>query len=167
MTAKEAIDGIKKLRTFHNGSYAKAIDMAIEALESQPEHLVKESGDLVKDLVNDTISRNDAIDAVKRNTFRLTLAEEQNGEGHVVWSAEAVYSDVMEDELLELPSAQAERQKGHWIFDFAHNEMTCSECGRTFTGGFDLENADNFCRHCGSDMRGEQDDKQRSDKLAD
>lgn len=57
-----------------------------------------------------------------------------------------------------LPSAQPERPNGHWIFDFAHNEMTCSECGRTFTGGFDLENADNFCRHCGSDNRGEQDE---------
>lgn len=50
----------------------------------------------------------DAIDAVKRNTFRLTFAEEQNCEGHVAWSAEAVYSDVMEGELLELPSAQPE-----------------------------------------------------------
>lgn len=61
-------------------------------------------------------------------------------------------------QLKQLPSAQPERPKGHWIFDFAHNEMTCSECGRTFTGGFDLENADNFCRHCGSDNRGEQDE---------
>lgn len=60
-----------------------------------------------------------------------------------------------------LPSAQPERQKGHWIFDFAHNEMTCSECGRIFTGGFDLDNADNFCRYCGSDNRGEQDDVSR------
>ncbi len=48
----------------------------------------------------------------------------------------------------------AERKKGHWVFDFTHNKMTCSECGRTFTGGFDLDNADNFCRHCGSDNRG-------------
>ena len=56
--------------------------------------------------MNDLISRQDAIDAVKKNTFRLTFAEEQNCEGHVAWSAEAVYSDVMEGALLELPSAQ-------------------------------------------------------------
>ena len=62
-------------------------------------------------------------------------------------------------EFEKLLSAQPQRPEGHWIFDFAHNEMTCSECGRTFTGGFDLENADNFCRHCGSDNRGEQDGK--------
>ena len=56
--------------------------------------------------MKDLIDRQQAIDAIKRNTFRLTFAEEQNCEGHVAWSAEAVYSDVMEGELLELPSAQ-------------------------------------------------------------
>ena len=55
---------------------------------------------------NDIIYRQDAIDAVKKNTFRLTFAEEQNREGHVAWSADAVYSDVMEGALLELSSAQ-------------------------------------------------------------
>lgn len=50
------------------------------------------------------------------------------------------------------------REKGHWKLDFAHNKMTCSECGHTFDGGFDLDGADNFCRHCGADMRGEQDE---------
>lgn len=60
---------------------------------------------------SDCISRQAAIDAVKKNTFRLTFAEEQNCEGHVAWSAEAVYSDVMEGALLELPSAQPERKR--------------------------------------------------------
>ena len=58
--------------------------------------------------MHDLISRQAAIDAVKKNTFRLTFAEEQNCAGHVAWSAEAVYSDVMEGALLELPSAQPE-----------------------------------------------------------
>ena len=59
-------------------------------------------------VMDDLISRQAAIDAVKKNTFRLTFAEEQNCEGHVAWSAEAVYSDVMEGALLELPSSQPE-----------------------------------------------------------
>ena len=58
--------------------------------------------------MDDLISRQAAIDAVKKNTFRLTFAEEQNCEGHVAWSANAVYSDVIEGALLELPSAQPE-----------------------------------------------------------
>jgi len=56
----------------------------------------------------DLIDRQAAIDAVKKNTFRLTFAEEQNCEGHVAWSANAVYSDVIEGALLELPSVLPE-----------------------------------------------------------
>lgn len=52
---------------------------------------------------DDCVSRQAAIDAVRENTFRLTFAEEQGCEGHVAWRAEAVYSDVMEGALLELP----------------------------------------------------------------
>ena len=33
MTNKEAIKSLKKLKSFHNGSYGSAIDRAIEALE--------------------------------------------------------------------------------------------------------------------------------------
>ena len=58
--------------------------------------------------MNDLISRQAAIDALKRNTFRLTFAEEQNCEGHVAWSAEAVYSEVMEGVLLDLSPVQPE-----------------------------------------------------------
>ena len=65
--------------------------------------------------MSNLIDRQAAIDAVKKNTFRLTFAEEQNCEGHVAWSAEAVYSDVMEGALLELPSAQPDAIPLEWI----------------------------------------------------
>lgn len=90
----------------------------------------------------DTISRQAAIEAL--NKLSESTYEVNYG---------AVDCDDAIGKIKQLPPAQPERIKGHWIFDFAHNEMTCSECGLTFTGGFDLENADNFCRHCGSDMR--------------
>ena len=64
---------------------------------------------------NDVIFRKAAIDAVRKNTFRLSFAEEQNCAGHVAWSAEAVYSDVMEGALFELPSAQPEQKTDEWI----------------------------------------------------
>ena len=111
-------------------------------------------------MLNDLISRQAAIDAVKKNTFRLTFAEEQNCEGYVAWSAEAVYSDVMEGALLELPSAQPERQKGEWIeISSISHTYKCSECGRLLVNITDGKNnvARNYpyC-HCGADMRGEQ-----------
>ena len=65
MTAKEAIDILWQYDVNFEPHPAEevmhAIDMAIEALELQSEHLVKESGGLVKDLVKDTISRQAAI----------------------------------------------------------------------------------------------------------
>ena len=101
--------------------------------------------------MNDLISRQAAIDAVKKNTFRLTFAEEQNCEGHVAWSAEAVYSDVMEGELLALPSAQPERKKGKWInrsLNILYPEWeryTCSVCG-------EHSNRYDYCPNCGAKM---------------
>lgn len=56
--------------------------------------------------MNDLISRQQAIDAVKKNTFRLKFVEEQNYESSVAWSTKAVYSDLMEEALLDLPSVQ-------------------------------------------------------------
>lgn len=35
MTPKEAIRDLRKLKSFHNGSYGAAVDMAIDALEKQ------------------------------------------------------------------------------------------------------------------------------------
>jgi len=35
MTNEEAIEQLKKLKSFHNGSYANAIKMAIEAIEKR------------------------------------------------------------------------------------------------------------------------------------
>ena len=36
MTNEETIKTLKKLKSFHNGSYGTAIDEAIKALEQQP-----------------------------------------------------------------------------------------------------------------------------------
>lgn len=72
--------------------------------------------------MDDLISRQAAIEAIKKNTFRLTVAEEQNAEGHVAWNAYVVYSDVAEGSLLELPSVQPEQR-------------TCVNCGRTVNNG--------------------------------
>ena len=168
------------------GEQKEALDMAIKALEQKPyekfesakDHIYKLAGDykcwdnrltedeavelchiLEQQPCEDAISRQAAIDAVKKNTFRLTFAEEQNCEGHVAWSAETVYSDVMEGALLELPPAQPERKKGKWI---RHDEIKnvyggicieCSECGEKYVVQHILD--EKYCRNCGADMRGE------------
>lgn len=48
-----------------------------------------------------------------------------------------------------------ERKKGHWIF-LKNGNAICSECGCEQTNAYDFENWDNFCHHCGADLRGEE-----------
>ena len=109
--------------------------------------------------MSDLISRQAAIDAVKKNTCRRTFAEEQNCDGHVAWSAEAVYSDVMEGALLDLPSAQPERKTGKLIYESAYNWFRCNVCKKIYPPEF-LQYFDscqyqpgfNFCPNCGAKM---------------
>ena len=64
---------------------------------------------------NDLISRQQAIDAVKKNTFKLKFVEEQNYESSVAWSTKAVYSDLMEEALLDLPTIQLDTTSADYI----------------------------------------------------
>ena len=82
---------------------AEAFDIAISALKQREKMQLSR-----KDATFDLIDRREAIDAVKKNTFRLTMTEKQNGKDYVAWSANAVYSDAMEGALLDLPCAQPE-----------------------------------------------------------
>lgn len=69
-----------------------SIQEILENLPSaEPEHLVKESGDLVKDLVNDCISRQDAV---------KTMYDACEDIDH-----ESLHIDVVVDALENLPSA--------------------------------------------------------------
>jgi len=119
MTREEAIARIKDHIIIHKRKEPRAIyilealDMAIKALKQEP--------------CEDAISRQAAIDAVRKNTSRLTFAEEQGCEGHVLWSAKAVPSDVIEGALLELPPVIPQQKMGQWI-----NKSHTSGCGVTF-----------------------------------
>ena len=115
--------------------------------------------------MSDLISRQAAIDAVKKNTFRLTFAEEQNCEGHVAWSAEAVYSDVMEGALLELPSAQPEqRYTEEELRVFAHgislsllSKRSAQHWRYDKDTATEIKFLERLYEKVGADMRGEQD----------
>jgi hypothetical protein len=61
-------------------------------------------------------------------------------------------SDIDRQTIINLPPAQPERKKGKWIvLKHNHNAM-CSNCYQTFVDAYDLENWDNYCRHCGELM---------------
>ena len=93
MSKEETIKSLKKLKTFHNGSYGTAIDLAIKTLEQQPcedciRELIKEFDnkhpssfpDYFQDYNNHTISKVldyawDMHDLIKDIKDRLTNEE--------------------------------------------------------------------------------------------
>ena len=91
--------------------------------------------------VTDTISRKAAIEA---------LTEYGNGRAVFISVGEAVIR------IEQLPPAQPERIKGHWVKISPANIYECSECGKNVMTN-DICAYD-FCHGCGADMRGEQDD---------
>ena len=54
--------------------------------------------------------------------------------------------------LNNMPSAQPERKRGHWIF--IGDGYKCSECRRVYSWWADSQTS-NYCPNCGADMRGE------------
>lgn len=46
------------------------------------------------------------------------------------------------------------RPKGRWTLN-RDGSGTCSECHRTRSDVWDMDTWDNYCSHCGADMRGE------------
>ena len=97
----------------------------------------------------DTINRQAAIDVLDAYQVKI-----ENGEENPYAWARLRMS--------ELPPAQPERIKGHWIDAVIPNDngglpvQVCDQCNTFFplayTGG-----GHSFCPNCGADMRGEQD----------
>jgi len=48
---------------------------------------------------------------------------------------------------------------GHWIISRFGADARCSVCGYYFNDAYDMENEDNYCRHCGALMDGDMNDK--------
>ena len=111
----------------------------------------------------DTVSRQAAIDAIDcvdwyHQNKNGEMVHGANSKEHQAWyKSQDIYTAIE-----QLPSVQPERKKGHWI---RHPEqkniyggkcVECSECGEKYVVQY-IED-EKFCRNCGADMRGEQDE---------
>jgi len=65
-----------------------------------------------------------------------------------------VKTDLLEKLTRLEPSAEPEQKIGHWIIRRWGDDARCSVCGRTFKDVYDMDNSDNYCRHCGTKMEG-------------
>lgn len=136
-------------------SVTDAMNALREVSPAQPS-LVKESGDLVKDLVKDTISRQDAIDAM------WDALHDYKGE-YDERSSYGVLCDV-EKKLMTLQSAQPERKKGYMkikVISAVDGEgLFCENCD-----AYCLSPLYNFCPKCGVEfigVRGKQDEQENN-----
>lgn len=61
---------------------------------------------------------------------------------------------ILRDRLKVIPPAQPERKTGVWLIYKFGSDAQCSECKTFFSDVYDMENSDNYCRHCGAKMEG-------------
>ena len=82
-TAKEAIENLKKLKSFHNGSYGSSIRMAIEALQEQERNWIPVSERLPENGCGVLVTVNGKHNNI---TFvnALEIAEYRNTEGWII-----------------------------------------------------------------------------------
>ena len=100
-----------------------------------PDNLVKDSQGLAKDLVNDTISRQAAIDIV-----RFECGEWEGLAKTIIKRFE------------QLPSTQSESKKGEWIDYTEDGYVECPFCHNATNCDGNKDEL-HFCFSCGADMR--------------
>ena len=185
MTNEETIKSLKKLKSFHNGSYGTAIDLAIKALEQQPcedwhdvpsdEMTLEQARQAVKDLrkklaeylwqqpCEDCISRDEVIEALRTwiqyghlpNGDYVPLDYLSNPEEYVAF----VRFEDAETCINEMPSVTPARPKGKWILihPLQEDDEGAYMCLCCGVGNWGIDpKVDKYCFNCGADMRGEE-----------
>ena len=123
----------------------QALSMAIDALKAQLS---------MEDATSDTISRQQAIDALDFEIVHMIAYCDGENEGNPL----AQYNKGLEDgkkAIEALPSVQPEPKEGHWIEEKIYRdviECNCSECGQLMTTAASVRM--NYCPNCGAKMKG-------------
>ena len=74
----------------------------------------------------------------------------ENGENEYVYDTNSVL-----DSIDAQPTADVvEVKHGEWVSHHPDGSAICSVCGRKQKDVWDFDNWQNFCGHCGADMRG-------------
>ena len=124
MTNTEIIDGLKALRTIHNGNYAPCVDGAIKLLSSEP--------------CEDAVNRGDLAECQELMT---------DINGHTVYV-------VRMSDIRKLPPVRPNSKTGHWRAVYQGDEIInyrCTECEYGNTFGRNTYRM-NYCPNCGIKM---------------
>ena len=126
------------------------LDNAKDKKGSVPMRLVRQAFDKLPTIqpvetdtnVGDTISRQAAIDAI----FSEPLYKSGMKKRDVDVVVPAIYKKIK-----SLPSVQP---TATWLIHKWGDDAQCSNCGRSFKDVYDMDNYDQYCRHCGTHMKG-------------
>ena len=178
MTNEEHIEQLKKLRSFHNGSYGRSINKAIDALEQEP--------------CTDAVSRTELLRAIDTwdkfgcdaDTKLVPYKDHYIPYIHyddvvkcikgmppvtpIQPCTDAVSRQAVKEQMIkygfyapdmtvtefveELPPVTPTRPKGHWVYkEGIYGVSFCDRCN------FELTiNDTNFCPNCGARMESEE-----------
>ena len=127
MTNEQHIENLKKLKSFHNGSYGADIDRAIKALEQTCE---------------DVISRQAVLDNLSElNAISFYEAQEDSKE---------TYYEIRKA-IKQLPSVNPQPKTGHWIVHEIENTLKWLECSNCHCEtSYNVMH--NYCPNCGAKM---------------
>ena len=84
--------------------------------------------------MNDLISRQAAIDALRYAQHRFTVADEAGGMGTVKWSEDVIYFAAAERVLSELPSAQPQTEWNNHTVACLLAELFGDACACNYNG---------------------------------
>ena len=149
MTNEEAIKQLKKCKSFHNGSYGTAFDLAIKALEQIELNTSYNGVKTELEPCDDCISRQVVIKHICES--KECYKDECKGRLYKrCYDLQWIYA---------LPPVTPTRPKGKWIIldECANEGVYCSECHKKV---FKLEFSPTmkwrnfkYCPNCGADMR--------------
>ena len=92
---------------------------------------------------------------ILRNSEYMDAFVDENGNtlysDHLLVGAD--YDDVCKA-IDEQPTVEPERKTATWLIHGWGDDAKCSNCGRFFKDAYDMDNYDQYCRHCGTHMKG-------------
>lgn len=136
-------------------------NMAIKAMQNELEHFaIYKPGSMY--VIGIGVNEKDVIrilgnlpsagpDVPDRNVGNTEITEEAIKE----YCRKRCLTILTNDCFYKLALAQPERKRGRWKLQKNGNAI-CSECGFVQVSAWDADGWDNFCHHCGADMRGEE-----------
>lgn len=166
MTNKEqTILNLKKLKSFHNGSYGADIDRAIKSLEQEPcdkcVYSTKDGYCQYDDITETIPPLEPCEDVISREDALMALTGE--------WTEptdELIHRFIKR--IKNLPPVKPQPRTGHWIMpvqddgmsDPIYYQVRCSECGfdldpQTWHVELHQHGADKYCPKCGAKMESE------------